>query len=105
MKIFIFAFIANFALFAALLFLGNLLGCKRRRNVRKLFDEAFRTPAVFHCGAQLRRELFLAAGDFFRGLERDCGFRPDGLNPIQRLLYGCCRSGHYHAARCVAYLT
>lgn len=55
MKIFIFAFIANFALFAALLCLFNLLGAKRRRNVRKLFDEALRTPAVFHCGAQLRR--------------------------------------------------
>lgn len=55
MKIFIFAFFANFAIFAALLCLGNLLGTKRRRNVRKLFDEALRTPAVFHCGAQLRR--------------------------------------------------
>ena len=64
-----------------------------RKNLKKNQDSA------------LRRELFFAAGDFFRALERDCGFRPDGLNPIQRLLYGCCRSGHYRAARCVACLT
>lgn len=64
-----------------------------RKNLKKNKDSA------------LRRELFFAAGEFFRALERDCGFRPDGLNPIQRILYGCCRSDHYRAARCVAFLT
>lgn len=64
-----------------------------RKNLKKNKDSA------------LRRELFFAAGEFFRSFERDYGFRPEGLNPIQRILYGCCRSGRYLAARCLACLT
>jgi len=53
----------------------------------------------------LRRELFLAAGDFFAALEREAGFSPVGLNPIQRLIYRCCRERRYGLARCLVALT
>ena len=77
----------------------------RRELAKDAYRMCLRKNLKKNRDPQLRRELFLAAGDFFRALERDCGFRPDGLNPIQRLLYGCCRSGRYRAARCVACLT
>ena len=64
-----------------------------RKNLKKNADAA------------LRRELFFAAGDFFRTLERDCGFRPDGLNPLQKLLYGCCTGKRYQIARLLVWLT
>ena len=64
-----------------------------RKNLRKNRDP------------QVRRELFFAAGDFFRTLERDCGFRPDGLNPLQKLLYGCCTGKRYQIARLLVGLT
>lgn len=64
-----------------------------RKNLKKNRDSA------------LRRELFFAAGDFFRALERDCGFRPEGLNPLQKLLYGCCTGKRYQIARLLVGLT
>lgn len=51
-----------------------------------------------------RRELFLAAGEFFRTIERDCGFRPEGLNFVQRLIYISCRSGRYAVPRILSFL-
>lgn len=77
----------------------------RRELVKDAYRMCLRKNLKKNKDAVLRRELFFAAGDFFRGLERDCGFCPDGLNPIQRLLYSCCRSGRYRFARCVACLT
>lgn len=52
-----------------------------------------------------RRELFLLAGEAFARLEQDCGFSPTGLNPVQRLLYACCRRGWYRLASALVYLT
>ena len=77
----------------------------RRELAKDAYRMCLRKNLKKNRNPQLRRELFLAAGEFFRALERDCGFCPDGLNPIQRLLYGCCRDGRYCAARCVAFLT
>lgn len=55
--------------------------------------------------ATLRRELFSAAGDFFAMLERDFGFVPTGLNPLQRVIWSCCRRGAYRTARILSFLT
>ena len=63
-----------------------------RKNLKKNRDAA------------LRRELFRAAGAFFAELEREFAFAPAGLNPLQRLLYRCCRSGRYRMARALAVL-
>ena len=52
-----------------------------------------------------RRELFALAGEAFARLERDHGFSPVGLNPVQRLVYGACRRGHYAVARLLVALT
>ena len=64
-----------------------------RKNLKKNADGA------------LRKELFDAAGRFFAELERDCGFAPIGLNPIQRALYACFRKGWYLLARLLVVLT
>ena len=77
----------------------------RRELAKDAYRMCLRKNLKKNRDSRLRRELFFAAGEFFRLLERDYGFRPDGLNPIQRLLYGCCRRGRYRAARCVAFLT
>lgn len=77
----------------------------RRELAKDAYRMCIRKNLKKNRDPQLRRELFFAAGDFFRGLERDSGFLPDGLNPIQRILYVCCRSGRYRVARCVAGLT
>lgn len=54
---------------------------------------------------QSRKALFLAAADFFEEMEREHGFVATGLNPIQHVLYLCCRHRLYSAARLVAVLT
>lgn len=64
-----------------------------RKNLKKNRDAAS------------RRELFAEAGAAFAALERDYGFTAEGLNPIQRMIYGCCRKGHYGLARVLAALT
>lgn len=57
-----------------------------RKNLKKNKDAA------------LRKELFLAAGEFFRELEKAYAFSPVGLNPVQRAVYAACRSGRYRLA-------
>ena len=52
-----------------------------------------------------RRELFALAGEAFARLEREHGFSPAGLNPVQRLVYLACRRGRYLAARLLVALT
>ena len=52
-----------------------------------------------------RRELFALAGDAFAKLELEHGFRPVGLNPVQRLVYWACRSGNYALARLLVAFT
>lgn len=49
-----------------------------------------------------RRELFLAAGEFFRKLD---GFEPTGLNPLQKLIFRAALKGRYRLARALAYFT
>ncbi len=55
--------------------------------------------------AEERKELFLAASDYFDKLEREYDFKAVGLNPIQHLLYWCCRKRCYLLARIVATFT
>lgn len=64
-----------------------------RKNLKKNRDAA------------LRRELFLEAGRAFAALERDWGFSPDGLNPIQLLIYRACVRGRYAVAAMLVLLT
>ena len=52
-----------------------------------------------------RRELFMLAGEAFVRLEREHGFRPTGLNPIQSLVYLACRNGRYSLARLLVAFT
>lgn len=52
-----------------------------------------------------RRELFALAGKAFAKLEFDHGFRPVGLNPVQRLVYWSCRRGNYALARLLVAFT
>jgi hypothetical protein len=52
-----------------------------------------------------RRELFMLAGEAFARLEREHGFSPEGLNPMQRLVYLACRSGRYGLARLLVAFT
>ena len=52
-----------------------------------------------------RRILFAQAGEAFARLEREHGFAPAGLNPIQRLVYSACRRGRYRLARMLVALT
>ena len=53
----------------------------------------------------MRRELFMRAGDAFARLELEHGFRPVGLNPVQRLIYRACRRGNYALARLLVAFT
>ena len=69
----IIAFLAYTLIVLTILFVCDRLCVKRRRKVRKLFDETLRTPAVFHCGAQLRR----VDGD----AERLMAVGRDGIGP------------------------
>lgn len=55
--------------------------------------------------AHERRKLFFRAADFFEEMEREHGFVATGLNPVQHLLYLCCRHRLYRAAFAVAALT
>ena len=50
-----------------------------------------------------RRELFLSAGESFARLERECGFTPIGLSPLQRIVYSACRHGRYRLARVLSF--
>ncbi len=55
--------------------------------------------------AKERKELFLAASDYFGKLERDYDFKAIGLNPIQHLLYWCCRARQYFLAQLLVLFT
>ena len=52
-----------------------------------------------------RRVLFRFAGERLAALERDYCFVPVGLNPVQRLIWSCCRRGRYALARLLVFLT
>ena len=52
-----------------------------------------------------RRELFMRAGEAFARLEREHGFSPAGLNPVQGLVYSACRRGRYGLARLLVAFT
>ena len=64
-----------------------------RKNLKKNRNEAE------------RRELFAQAGEAFARLEREHGFAPVGLNPMQRLVYSACRRGRYDMARMLVAFT
>lgn len=55
--------------------------------------------------SRLCRQLFGEAGAFLAKIENDYGFVPMGLNPIQRLIYGCCRRNRYLLAKLLVFLT
>ena len=50
-------------------------------------------------------ELFSAASQFFQALEKDYGFKPVGLNPIQRWIYHACVKNQFKLAKTLSYLT
>ena len=64
-----------------------------RKNLKKNRDAA------------LKGQLFCEAGAFLSRLERDDGFRPTGLNPIQLLLWRATRRGNFVLARLLAAFT
>ena len=64
-----------------------------RKNLRRNRDAA------------LRKELFLEAGKAFAVLERDWGFSPTGLNPVQAMIYRACLRGRYGVASLLVALT
>lgn len=54
--------------------------------------------------ARERKELFFAASEYFKMLERDYGFTASGLNWIQRMIYRGCREKLYWLSRMLSYL-
>lgn len=76
----------------------------RRELAKDAYRMCIRKNLKRNRDAALRRELFLAAGRFFGEIEA-MGFRPAGLNPLQRLIYGCCRRGAFGWASLLAKLT
>lgn len=77
----------------------------RRELAKDAYRMCLRKNLKKNRDPQLRRELFLAAGEFFRTIERDCGFRPDGLNLVQRFIYASCLTGRYAVSRLLSFLT
>lgn len=77
----------------------------RRELARDAYRMCIRKNLRKNRDAALRRELFVAAGEFFRDVERNCGFRPVGLNLVQTLVYGCVVRGQYGLARVLSALT
>ena len=88
---------------------GRIPDEKRKDFCRELAKDAYRMCIRKNLkknhDARSRRELFLKASDFFGEMEREHGFKPVGLNPIQRLLYACCRHRLYASARALVALT
>lgn len=76
----------------------------REELSRDAFRMCLRKNLRKNRNAAERRELFGQAGAFFRGLGGR-GFRMTGLNPVQRAVLSCCRSGWYVLARSLVYLT
>lgn len=77
----------------------------RRELAKDAYRMCLRKNLKKNRDPQLRRELFLAAGEFFRTIERDCGFSPDGLNLVQRIIYASCLSRLYAVSRLLSFLT
>ena len=77
----------------------------RRELARDAYRMCIRKNLRKNRDAGLRRELFFAAGEFFRTVERTDGFSPDGLNSIQRVVYACCKRDQYVCARLLASLS
>lgn len=77
----------------------------RRELAKDAYRMCIRKNLKKNKDAALRRELFCRAGDRFAELEASFGFRPVGLNPLQHLLYWCCRHRHYVPARLLSVLT
>ena len=77
----------------------------RRELAKDAYRMCIRKNLKKNRDAKSRRELFLKAADFFDEMEREHGFRPVGLNPMQRLLYACCRRRLYALARMLVVLT
>lgn len=77
----------------------------RRELAKDAYRMCLRKNLKKNGDAMLRRELFVAAGRFFRGMldqgALDCG----GLNLVQRALVGCCLRGWFWSARALVILT
>ena len=76
----------------------------REELSRDAFRMCLRKNLRNNRNAAERRELFGKAGAFFRELEGR-GFQMIGLNPVQRAILSCCRSGRYLLARALVFLT
>lgn len=77
----------------------------RRELAKDAYRMCIRKNLKKNRDAKGRRELFFKASDFFDEMERTHGFRPVGLNPMQRLLYVCCRHRLYLLSRLLVVLT
>ncbi len=77
----------------------------RRELAKDAYRMCIRKSLKKNRDAKSRRELFLAAADFFDEMEREHGFQPVGLNIMQRLLYFFCRRRLYAPARLLVALT
>lgn len=76
----------------------------RRELARDAYRMCIRKNLRKNGNPVLCRELFGAAGEFFRDVERNCGFRPVGLNVVQTLAYECAVQGRYGLARVLSAL-
>lgn len=76
----------------------------RRELAKDAYRMCLRKNLKKNRDAGSRQELFEDAGTFFRRLRADFCL-DDGLNPLQRLLLACCRSGRYFWARALVALT
>ena len=77
----------------------------RRELAKDAYRMCIRKNLKKNRDARRRRELFLRASNFFAVMEREHGFKPIGLNPMQRLLYACCRHRLYACAKMLVALT
>lgn len=77
----------------------------RRELAKDAYRMCIRKNLKKNRDAASRRELFAAAGKFFRDLQRGGVLSVGGLNPLQRLLFACCLEGRYALARALSALT
>lgn len=77
----------------------------RRELAKDAYRMCIRKNLKKNRDAKSRRELFFKAADFFDEMAREHGFKPVGLNPMQKLLYFCCRKRLYALARLLVVLT
>jgi len=77
----------------------------RRDLVKDAYRMLVRKNLKNNRDADLRRELFLTAGERLRALAGEFALAPDGLSIVQRLVYESCLRGRYRLASALVKLT